>query len=73
MKSSADPKRAAGMKAYMRNQFDFFGISSPERKMIFRPFLLNLDKRDHPKDDFIMSCYGDDHRECQYLAMEYLF
>ena len=31
-KLNADDAVAAGMKAYMKNQFDFYGIKSPLRK-----------------------------------------
>ena len=35
----ADAKIAKGQKAYMRDQFEFFGIPSPVRKKIQKPFL----------------------------------
>jgi len=46
----ADAKRAAGAKAYMLNQFEFYGIPMPKRRKICRAFiktnppLLNTDK-----------------------------
>jgi 3-methyladenine DNA glycosylase AlkD len=36
---AADPENAVQMAAYMRNQFAFLGIKSPQRKKIFSAFL----------------------------------
>src|SRR5690554_2281559 len=38
-KEHANAGIAAGQKAYMRSQFDFFGIKTPERRVIQKPFL----------------------------------
>lgn len=35
----ADGARALKQKAWMRNQFDFFGLTSPVRREIQKPFL----------------------------------
>ena len=37
---AANPKIASGQKAYVRNQFDYYGITSPIRKEIQKPFLI---------------------------------
>ncbi len=34
----ANPDKAIGMKAYMKNQFEFLGISSPDRKILIKKF-----------------------------------
>jgi 3-methyladenine DNA glycosylase AlkD len=36
----SDDERAAGMAAYMKNRFFFFGIGAPLRKQIQKPFLV---------------------------------
>lgn len=36
----ANPKIAAGQKAYMKNQFEFYGITAPARREIQKPFLV---------------------------------
>ncbi|MBX2941275.1 MAG: DNA alkylation repair protein [Cyclobacteriaceae bacterium] len=36
----ANPKIAAGQKAYMKNRFEFYGIPAPQRKETQKPFLL---------------------------------
>ena len=40
LQKHADPLNAAGQKAYMRNQFEFFGLSAGRRRAIQRPYLL---------------------------------
>ena len=38
-RQKANTGKALGMKAYMLNQFEFFGISAPERQAIQKQFL----------------------------------
>jgi len=73
LREQANPQKAVEMKAYMRNKFNFFGISSPARRAIFQPFFAALDKHEHPKNAFVITCYEQEQRECQYLAMEYVY
>ena len=44
-----DPKRAAQMKRYMRNKFDFYGYQSVARKAVYHQDLL-LEKHQHTID-----------------------
>lgn len=37
---NSNAKIAAGQKAYMRNQFEFYGIKSQLRREIQKPFLV---------------------------------
>ena len=39
-KKNADPKIAQAQKAYMRNQFEYYGIKTPLRREIQKPFLV---------------------------------
>lgn len=65
---------AAGQKAYMRNQFDFYGIKSPERRIIEKPFIA---KKFLPKkseiDTIIRELWLKPQRDFQYFAQELLF
>lgn len=38
----ADSKRAPAMRAYMRDQFEFLGIATPERRAALRPLIRQL-------------------------------
>ena len=70
---AANPNNAVGQKAYMRNQFDFLGISSPKRKEIQKPFLVK--KYLPPKS--IMPVIAKElwqmpQREFQYFTQEFV-
>ena len=71
--AGADPERAVQMKAYMRNQFEFFGIGSTQRRELIRPLLKSLDKNEHPDAGLVRQCFSQPEREFQYFAMEYVF
>ncbi|MEW6279125.1 MAG: DNA alkylation repair protein [Candidatus Eremiobacterota bacterium] len=42
-RAHADPHRAAGMSAYMRYQFEYFGLPTPLRRQVGKPFLVILE------------------------------
>lgn len=67
-----DAAYAAKMAAYMRNLFPFYGLPTPKRKAVCKPFL--QDAKKHGRIDwlFLDQCYGDDHREFQYFVIDYL-
>jgi 3-methyladenine DNA glycosylase AlkD len=70
LRAHADATRASAMRAYMRDQFAFFGVSTPHRRAILRahtapttwPELLDA-------ADALFAC---DERECQYCAVDLL-
>ena len=66
-----DFKRAAGQKAYMKGHFDFYGITSPFRKDIQRPYLLrsNLPPKDELRE-IVKILWQKPERELQYFAQE---
>lgn len=67
----ANAEASQAMKAYMKNHFDFYGISAPKRKDMVR-----ILKKEHGKE--IVSIlpalsrllWYDDHRESQYIALD---
>jgi 3-methyladenine DNA glycosylase AlkD len=72
-KENANPENAVPMKRYMRNQFDFFGIKSPERRELYKIFkskngLIPNDE----KFDIVKWCWEQNEREYQMFAMEFL-
>ena len=57
-----DPKRAAQMKRYMRNKFDFYGYQSVARKAVYHQDLL-LEKHQHTIDwQLLKQAWQDSHR-----------
>ncbi|MBD0851502.1 DNA alkylation repair protein [Maribacter arenosus] len=72
--SNSDPSIAAGQKAYMRNQFEFYGIKNPKRREIQRPFL----EKSYlpPKVELqliVKTLWQKPQREYQYFAQELVF
>lgn len=69
---SSNLSKAAGMKAYMKNQFDFLGIQKTERVKLSREFMKSVKNSQDIDWTFVEACWKLPEREFQYLAMEYL-
>jgi 3-methyladenine DNA glycosylase AlkD len=66
-----DEARKVAMKAYMRNQFDYYGINSPLRKELLSGFLSEHGKPEIENLQEVSQLLWDDpHREAQYVAMD---
>lgn len=61
-----------GMEAYMRNQFKFLGIKTPERRALSKEFIQDKKADKNIDWDFIFRAYGKEEREFKYLAIDYL-
>lgn len=64
-------EKAASMKAYMKNRYEFLGVTAPERKLIFRELWAQY------KNELITNwaeivdlLWKDKYRESKYVAME---
>lgn len=70
---AADPEKAGPMKKYMRDQFEFLGIKSPERQSLFRDFI-NQNGLPHISelDQISRTLWAIPAREYQYTAMDLL-
>jgi 3-methyladenine DNA glycosylase AlkD len=65
--------RAKPMSAYMRDQFPFLGIPSPNRKKLVKTALLETDALKKPIDDnLVIELWACCEREYQYAACDYL-
>ncbi|USK33256.1 DNA alkylation repair protein [Bacillus sp. F19] len=67
----ADQEKASAMEKYMRDQFRFFGIKSPERKEITKQFLKQHGRPDHLKTT-ILELWTFEERELLYAAIDIL-
>jgi len=67
LSQAADSFRAVPMKRYMRDQFDFFGIPTPQRNAILRAHVM---QHGQPQDvrEVAGNLWQHDERECQYAA-----
>ncbi len=72
-KKASDKDRAVKMSQYMRNQFDFLGVSAPVRKELMQPFFTEykLQIRPHFRD-LVLLCWSHRYREMQMAGMEIL-
>jgi 3-methyladenine DNA glycosylase AlkD len=65
--------RAVTMNTYMRDQFPFLGIPSPERKKLVKTALLETDALKKPIDENLaLELWACCEREYQYAACDYL-
>lgn len=70
---AADPVDAAKMKAYLKGQFDFYGIKAPVRKEILKESLSEWGKPTTTSAPEMADSYWmRKEREWQYCAMELL-
>lgn len=67
-----DVQNAVKMAAYMRNQFVFYGLSTPKRRAIYTEFLKAEKKKRRIDFTFLDQCWGSKQREFHYLVMDYL-
>ncbi|MBC7885172.1 MAG: DNA alkylation repair protein [Saprospiraceae bacterium] len=69
----ADPSRAPGMKAYMKDNFEFYGISATLRKEILQHLKKKFDlKSSEHLSPLISHLWKADQREMQYMAVDIL-
>ena len=66
----ADPKKAAPMKAYMRNQFEYLGIKSPELAELNKTFIIQHGLPELADlEKILRDLWALPEREFQYLAV----
>jgi hypothetical protein len=71
---NADAYQAERMKAYMRNLFDFYGLQKDKRADLASPFLKSLiNSSEDNINEVVKFLWKQPQRECQYVAMEYIF
>ncbi len=69
--ANSDSEKAKGQKAYMKNKFEYFGMTSPIRRTVQKPFLVK--QYLPPKeslDVIIKELWQKPEREFQYFAQE---
>lgn len=68
----ANEKDAQAMAAYMKNNFTFYGLKTPKRKVIYKDFLKEEKKKKKIDWDLLDRAWEDPHREFQYFVIDYL-
>lgn len=71
---NSNPKIAEGQKAYMKNRFEFFGLKTPLRRELQKPFLLkgNLPNKTDAFE-IVLKLWDAPQRELHYFAQELFF
>ncbi len=73
LKKHQNSENREAMEAYMRNQFQFYGIRTPERTALLRDFLKENGKpRVEELPEIVRSLWSEPQRECQYMALSLL-
>ncbi len=72
-RTHGDPAIALGQMAYMRNQFDFFGLKMPAWTALTKTIhTQNGIPEGEDLKRLIRLCFEDEHREMHYFALETL-
>ncbi len=66
----ADKTIAAGAKAYMRNQFEFIGLKSADRRKIFKQYLKENFPEQNEFEQLIWEMWQLTERDFQYCAID---
>lgn len=70
----ANPKMAAQQKQYMRNQFDYYGLTTEERRTVQKPFLVKAFLPEKTEMISIVKVLWEKpQREYQYFSQELAF
>jgi len=71
---NADSKIAAEQKAYMRDQFEYYGIKTPKRREIQKPFLVKQFLPSKKEGvEIVKLLWNKPQRDYHYVAQELLF
>ncbi len=71
--ANKNASKAKGAKAYMLNQFEFFGIATPLRRTISKDFYKSHPIKNHAELSLIIKeCFAEPEREMHYFAIELL-
>lgn len=71
--ANADPENAAAMKQYMKGQFEYYGIKSPQRRELAKVFFKCYNYPSPENLDNIVKVSWDiPQREMQYVVMDML-
>lgn len=71
--ANADVENAKGAKAYLLNQFEFFGIKTPLRRKICKAFYATHPIKDHAMlTALVKASFAEPQRELHYFAIELL-
>jgi 3-methyladenine DNA glycosylase AlkD len=67
------PETAQGQLAYMRHQFEYYGLKSPEWTALAKEIMSEFGLFNGQElKDFVRLCFADEYREVNYFGLEML-
>ncbi len=69
---NANAVNAEGMKAYMLNQFDFYGLKTPLRRKLSKEYFKQSLPPFKNAEEIVKDCWQHPNREMQYIGTEFL-
>lgn len=60
---NSDTERAKKMAAYMRNQFDFYGLMAAKRRDLSKPYIKEWKKASSIEWKFLQELFSHNYRE----------
>ena len=71
--NAANPEKSVSMKKYMLNQFEYYGVMAPERRLIQKKHLLKYGKYSLDElKQMVILLWNEPYRELQYFALDLL-
>ena len=71
--SGKNPENAFWMKKYMKDQFEFYGVKTPERRAMMKSFLKEYGlPAENELKQVITECWSNDFRDWHYVAIALL-
>lgn len=71
-KNKSNPEQARILAGYMRGQFEFYGLHTPERRACYKDFLKQEKSKKKINWKLLNQAWQDEHREFQYFVCDYL-
>lgn len=72
LEHNTNNENAKQMASYMRNQFPFLGLKTPERRQITAPYFKVAKASEEIDWSFVEACWEQPYREAQHVAIDYL-
>ncbi len=71
LRQKGDPARAQGQMAYMRNQYEYYGLRAPEWVALFKQIFAEKGLfQGEALRELARLCFEDEYREVHYFALE---
>ena len=70
--NNKNEENAKGMKAYLKDNFEFLGVKTPLRKQLSKEFLKEKSKETFIDEALVRELWANEYREMQYIAIDYL-